>query len=313
MNAPAPSPMPPVTRFRSPELGPEDPVITEDGTVYSALRNHGWLLRIAPGDSEARKVCELGGRGLGVELLADGRVLVCNADLGLQAVDPETGKVEALLPEIFGKPFGLCNNASVAPDGTIYFSESSQVYPLEHFRRDIVEDTRTGRLMRWKPGQGEPEVLLDGLNFANGVALDPDGLFVLVAETGKGCIHRVELSTGSATIFARVPGYPDNLSVGSDGLFWLALPAPLNATVSALHGMPLMIRKWVSRLPEALQPKIPPVCWVMAFDRSGEVIHFFEGDPNAYHYVTGVRERDGVVWLGSIEERALGRFELSPS
>lgn len=305
-----PTPMPPVERIPSPKIGPEDAAIAQDGTVYTALRNDGLLLRIRPGAREMEQVADIGGRGLGCEVMADGRVLVCNADLGLQAVDPRTGKVEALLPQRFGQRFTLCNNASVARDGTIYFSESSTVYPLDRFRHDIVEDTRTGSLMRWKPGQAEPEVLLDNLGFANGVVLDAEETFVLVAETARCRIHRVWLDTGHAEIFAETPGYPDNMSLGSDGLFWVALPTEKNGMVTRLHFMPLFIRKMVAALPESLQPQIPRVCWVMAFDGGGRPVHFLAGDPDTYHYVTGVRERDGVVWLGSINEEALGRFEL---
>jgi hypothetical protein len=308
-------PMPPVTRVETPGLGPEDAVIAEDGTVYSALRDEGLLLRVKPGEARAEVVATIGGRGLGVELLADGRVLVCNADLGLQAVDPQTGRVEALLERVKGEPFGVCNNASVARDGTVYLSESSRRYRLERYRRDIVEDTRTGRLLRWRPG-GEPEVLLDGLAFANGVALDPEERFVLVAETGKGRIHKVDLSSGAASVFAEVPGFPDNLSVGEreaptgGPLFWVALPALPNPTLERLHGGPGLVRKIVARLPESMGPKVPDCCRVAALDQEGRIVMVLDGDPSVYHHVTGVRERGGTVWMGSIHERALARFDL---
>ncbi len=305
-----PTKMPPVTRVPTPGLGPEDAVIAEDGTVYSALRNDGRLLRVRPGEEEAQAVAELGGRGLGVELLADGRVLVCNADLGLQAVDPETGDVEALLEAVDGAPFGVCNNAAVARDGTVYVSESSRRYRLERFRRDIVEHTCTGRLLRWRPG-AEPEVLLDGLAFANGVALDPEERFVLVAETGKAQVYRVWLEDGRAEIFAHVPGLPDNLSLGSDGLFWLALPAMPNRALAHIHGLPAALRALVARLPERLQPPTPPCCRIAAYDGEGRLVHLIDGDPGDYHHVTGVRERAGTVWMGSIFEHALARFDLS--
>jgi sugar lactone lactonase YvrE len=242
--------------------------------------------------------------------MADGRVLVCNADLGLQAVNPETQEVESLLPEVFGEPFGVCNNAAVASDGTIVFTESSRRYRLEKYKNDIVEDTQTGRLIRWHPDRGAPEVLLDGLAFANGVALSADEGTVFVAETGKGRIHKVSLDDGANGVFAEVPGYPDNLSRGSDGLIWAAIPAPLNATVQKLHTLPLWLRKFVVRLPDGMQPPIARSCRVMAFNEDGLVVHDLEGDPSQYHHVTGVREKDGIVWLGSIYEEALGTFAL---
>ena len=309
------TPMPPLTLVEAPGLGPEDAVVTADGTVFSALRDEGLLLRVAPGAAAAAPVARLGGRGLGCELLPDGRVLVCNADLGLQAVDPEAGAVEALLGEAQGHPFGVCNNASVARDGTIYVSESSRAYDLTHYRRDIVEDTRSGRLLRWRPGT-EPEVLLDGLAFANGVALAPDESFVLVAETGKGRIHRVSLPGGEASVFADVPGFPDNLSVGErpapDGgpLFWCAVPALPALQMAGIHGLPRGLRKLIARVPERFGPKAPDCCRVAAYDQAGTVVHLFDGDPATYHHVTGVRERGGRVWMGSIHERALAWFDL---
>lgn len=302
-------PMPKVTRVPVGALGPEDTVIAGDGTVYSALRDGGKLLRVRPGANKAELVADIGGRGLGCELMDDGRILVCNADLGLQAVDVETGAVEALLPEIFGQRFGICNNAAIAAGGTVFVSESCQGYRLENFRRDIIEDTKSGRLLRWQAGQ-EPEVLLDGLTFANGVVLDPQGEFVLVAETGKGRIHRVWLDDGRADIFAEVPGYPDNLSLGSDGLFWCAVPALPNDALKKIHGLPFVIRKLIGMLPESLGPKVPDCCRVVAYDRQGNIEHLLDGDLADYHYITGVRERDGVVWIGSINEEALGCFQL---
>ncbi|MEM9839740.1 MAG: SMP-30/gluconolactonase/LRE family protein [Pseudomonadota bacterium] len=306
-----PRAMPPVTRVPVHHLGPEDAVITADGTVYSALRNDGKLLRVRPGETEAEVIADIGGRGLGCELMDDGRILVCNADLGLQAVDPESGTVEALLETVHGAPFGVCNNAAIAPDGTIYFSESSQVFHLENFRKDIIEDTQTGRLLRWRPGE-EPEILLSGLSFANGVVLDPDGRFVLVAETGKMKIHRVWLDSGKADLFAEVPGFPDNLSIGSDGLLWCAVPSLPLDSLQKIHGLPKFVRKLIAQLPEALGPQVPKCCRVAAFDLSGNLVHLLEGDPSVYHYVTGVRERDGKIWIGSINEDALGYFTMPP-
>ena len=310
--------MPPVTRVPVPDFGPEDVTFAEDGTAYTTSRDAGTLMRVRPGAGSAEAVASLGGRGLGCEVLPDGRVLVCNADLGLQAVDPETGAVEALLAAVDGAPFGVCNNADVGPDGTIYLSESSRAYSLTHFRRDIVEDTRTGRLLRWRPGRA-PETLMDGLAFANGVALSPGGDFVLVAETGRGRIHRVWLEgarAGETEVFAEVPGYPDNLSVGEtpapDGgpLYWCAVPALPAPALSRIHGLPMALRRLIARVPERLGPQAPDCCCVAAFDGRGRLVHLFNGEPERYRHVTGVRERGGRVWMGSIYEDALAWFDL---
>ena len=311
-----PLPMPPVTRVPTPEPGPEDVVLAADGTAYTALRDAGLLVRVAPGAQEGETVARLGGRGLGTEALADGRVLVCNADLGLQAADPETGAVEPLLERLEGRAFGVCNNASVARDGTIYVSESSTAHPLQHFRRDIVEDTGAGALWRVPP-EGAPERLLGGLSFANGVALSPDEAFVLVAETAKCRVHRVWLTgarAGERDVFAEVDGFPDNLSVGEtpagEAVFWVALPAPKLAATKRIHALPRPARALIARLPEAIGPKAARCCRVAAYGADGRLVAQFDGDANAYHHVTGVRQHGDTVWLASFEHDALARFAL---
>ena len=44
---------------------------------------------------------------------------------------------------------------------------------------------------------------------------------------------------------------------------------------------------------------------MVALDDAGRVVHDLEADAAAYHMVTGVREHDGRVWLGSLEEPAV--------
>jgi sugar lactone lactonase YvrE len=63
--------------------------------------------------------------------------------------------VETLVEEVAGTKMVFCDNAAVASDGTIYFSDSSTVHPIARWQADMVEDTRTGRLLRRIPvGQG---------------------------------------------------------------------------------------------------------------------------------------------------------------
>ena len=50
---------------------------------------------------------------------------------------------------------------------------------------DLMEHTRNGRLLVYDPETGRATTLLDGLSFANGVAVSPDQSFVLVNETGE--------------------------------------------------------------------------------------------------------------------------------
>jgi len=83
----------------------------------------------------------------------------------------------------------FCNNAAVAADGTVFFSDSSTQHGIEHWKKDFVEDTRTGRLPRLDP-DGTVTVVQDGLAFANGVALAADESFVERLQRGPKWLRR---------------------------------------------------------------------------------------------------------------------------
>jgi sugar lactone lactonase YvrE len=263
------------------------------------------------------RVAHTGGRPLGLELLPDGRLLVCDARRGLLAVDPRTGALETLLTHVEGLPLRFCNNAAVAPDGTIYVSDTSTVHGIDAWKADFVEVTRTGRLLRLAP-DGAVDVLLDGLAFANGVALAADGSYVAVAETSLRSVVRLRLtgpSAGSRDHLATdLPGYPDNIARGSDGLIWVSIASPRDPVVEALQRGPLWLRRQVTRIPERLQPAVRRTVRVQAFDDDGRLVHDVDlGDDvhrGRYHMVTGVREHEGRVWLGSLHEPAVAVVTL---
>ncbi len=102
--------------------------------------------------------------------LPDGDLLVCDAERGLLRVGTQDGTVRVLVDTVAGEPLRFCSNAVALPDGTVYFTVSSRRYPLGEWIADIVEHTGTGRLLRLAPEGGEPDVVLDGLQFANGLA-----------------------------------------------------------------------------------------------------------------------------------------------
>jgi hypothetical protein len=49
---------------------------------------------------------------------------------------------------------------------------------------------------------------------------------------------------------------------------------------------------------------------VLALDDTGAVVRDHSFDAADFHFVTGVREHEGRVWLGSLEEPAVAVFEL---
>lgn len=302
-----PDPLPPLTIMPVNGVGPED-VLVDKGHVFTGV-DDGRVLRLTPDGRRLDLIADTGGRPLGLEWYPDGRLLVCDAKRGLLLVSRQTGEIEVLVPR--GPDLRVCNNAAVAEDGTVYFTDSSSRFDLEHWKADLLEHSGTGRLLRRSP-DGQVDVLLSGLYFANGVALAPDESYVVVASTGSYRLDRVDLPSGRQTTLAEsLPGIPDNISTGSDGLVWIAFASARLPALDVALRLPPVLRKAAWALPEPLQMKDKRVVWVRAIDGAdGRVVHDYRGVRPDYRFVTGVREADGVVYLGSLVERAVAHFTL---
>ena len=300
-------PLPDLTTVELPGTGPEDVLQGADGEVYTGL-DDGRILRVVRG--KATLVADTGGRPLGLEWLPDGRLLVCDAKAGLLRVDVDRGSVEVLVDLVAGTRMRFCNNAGVQSDGTVWFTDSSTKWTVDDWRGDLIEHGATGRLLRLDP-DGSLHVVLEGLAFANGVACDPAGAWVAVAETAGYSVLRLDPSTGQTRpVEANLPGFPDNISLGSDGLIWVALASPRDPLLDRLLPRSPLLRKLVHATPEALQPKPKDTVWVQAYTPDGELVHDFQGRHPRMTLVTGVREQAGTVWLGSLQGTTIASFRL---
>lgn len=290
-----------------PAMGAEDVVVLPDGHVVTGTED-GTIWRVDPGSGDVRRIAHTGGRPLGIELYGDDALLVCDARRGLLSVRLDSGQVEVLVDRLDGTPFRFCNNAAVAGDGTIWFSDSSRHHGIEHWKDDFVQNTCTGRLLRRDP-DGTTSVVIDGLAFANGVALAADESYVCVAETGARTVVRHWLTGPRAGerdhLVTELPGYPDNISRGSDGHIWVSIASPEDPVVELLQRAPLAVRKLVTKIPEPLQPKPKRTIRAQAYDDDGRLVTDLDIADERFHMVTGIREHDGRVWLGSLHEPAI--------
>lgn len=296
-----------------PSMGAEDVLVGPDGTVWTGTED-GAIWALDPASGSTRRVADTGGRPLGIERLDDGHLLVCDARRGVLTVDTASGAVEVLVDRLEGRPMKFCNNAAVAADGTIWFSDTSLHFGIEQWKDDFLQDTRSGRLARRDP-DGTVTVVLDGLAFANGVALAADESYVCVAETRARTVVRLWL-TGSRAgerdhLVQDLPGYPDNISRGSDGLVWVTIGSPSDPVVERIGSAPLVLRKLATRIPERLQPAPKRTIRAQAYDDAGRLVHDIDLDHPGFHMVTGVREHDGKVWMGSLHEPAVAVHELA--
>jgi sugar lactone lactonase YvrE len=300
---------------RGQAVGPEATAIDAAGRVHTGTRD-GRILRFDPARGAFEPVATTGGRPLGMAFDGAGRLYLADTMKGLLVLHPD-GRLEVLATGHGGVPFGLIDDLDVGPDGTVYFSDASSKFGLGRTREDILEHGGHGRLLAWRPGTRSTELLLDGLQFANGVAVAGDGSYLLVNETGAYRIVRYWLSGArrgqSEPFIENLPGLPDNVTWSSERqAFWVALFSPRLPALDALASYPFL-RKVVYRLPGWLQPQPARHAWALALDERGRVVGSLQDiSPDAYAPVTSVRERDGVLWLGSLERDALGRMATPP-
>jgi len=297
-----------------PGHGAEDVLVAEDGTVYTGT-DDGSIFAVAPNGDLIRRVARTGGRPLGLAWLSDSEILVCDARRGLPALGLHDGAVRVLADSVRGQPFRFCNNAAVLDDGSIWFTDSSTRWGIDEWKSDLIEDTCTGRLLRLGPGQTDPDIVLDGLSFANGVAGTADGSAVVVAETGHRRLRRVQVGgdrAGRAEVFVEdLPAHPDNIALGSDGNIWVAYASPTDPTLTLLQTKaPPWLRGLVRRAPEAVKPKPKRTARVAAFDSDGALVLDVSAQADTWQMATGVREKGGRVWVGSLVEPAIAWFDL---
>ncbi|MEV0979416.1 SMP-30/gluconolactonase/LRE family protein [Streptomyces sp. NPDC049915] len=306
-----PTTLRPIRHVRLPGHGPEDVIADPRGRILTGVAD-GRILRLDgladPGaPPRVETLADTGGRPLGLELLPGGDLLVCDAERGLLRADLTAGTVRVLADEVAGERLRFASNVVAGPDGSLFVTVSSRRHPLHHWIADIVEDTRTGRLLRLAPGSTAFEVVLEGLRFANGLALSADGTFLVLAETSACRLTRYWLTgprAGESGPFAEnLPGMPDNLwRSGPDGPMWVALAGPRVPALDVLHRAAPAARRAAARAAVHAPFRPTGTAAVLAVDDDGRVVHHLASRRSAFRMVTSVCTTAGHLVLGSLWE-----------
>jgi len=295
--------------------GPEDVAVDAQGRLYASTAE-GWIVRLQPDGSHAEPWVSTGGRPLGLDFDAAGRLVVADAFRGLLSIAAD-GTVTQLAAAADGVPIRYADDVDVAKDGRIYFSDASVKFGAQDAGNtlaasllDLMEHGGHGRLLVFDPVAGRATVLASGINFANGVAVSPDQAFVLVNETGSYRVLRVWVAGPLAGLVEPLaeglPGFPDNISVGLDGRFWVALVSPRDAVLDRMAGRPFL-RKVVQRLPASLRPGPKAYGHVIAIDRQGTIVADLQDPRRGYPLITSAVETRDHLYLGSLVASSVGR------
>lgn len=151
----------------------------------------------------------------GVVLNADGAI-ICGGGDGLVWLDPETGRSGLLLNSADGEPLSGVNDMYPDGRGGLYFGTLSRAgeYGQPHTLTGLYRANADGRAT----------LLKDGLKFANGVGLSPDGRRLYHVESLSSVfVYDVQADgglTNKAVFSTQEDG--DGLAVDAEGCVWIA-------------------------------------------------------------------------------------------
>jgi gluconolactonase len=190
----------------------------DDGSVWCG-GERGQIYRLDPEAGTFEQVASTGGFCLGLAFDRDGALFVCDLKhAAVMRMDPG-GTVERFADGAGGRRLRVPNFPAFDAAGRLYVSDS-------HGQNDpgpgIFRFESDGSGVLW---YGEP------LDFANGLALSPDGARLYVAETFAHRISAIAIEPdggpGAKTTVAVLPGVlPDGLAVDAEGRVYVGCYEP---------------------------------------------------------------------------------------
>jgi ribose transport system permease protein len=303
--------------------GPEDVILDRDDHLYCGTR-HGEIVRFfAPDYTRSEVFAHVGGFPLGLAFDRDGNLLSCVGAMGLYSISPDR-EVTKLSAETRRSLTSIMDDArlrdpndlDVAPDGRIYFTDSTKRYDAHDWALDSIENRGTGRLLVYDPKDGSTRTLLDGYRYTNGVCMAHDNGSLFFAESWACRIHRYWLEgpkAGTAECVIRdMPGYTDNINRASDGTYWMAWLGMRTPSFDLSLRYPAMRKRMTRRLPQDdwLFPNIN-TGGVVKFDENYRIIGTMGDLAGVSHpMVTSMREHKGYLYIGGILNNRVGRYRI---
>jgi sugar lactone lactonase YvrE len=296
----------------------EDVAIGADGALYAGQPDGSLLrLREAEGGWAADTVATITDKPvLGLRFGPDGHLYAAASD-GLYAVDVETGEVEMLTDQGGSRPLGFSDDLDIGPDGTVYFTEASWKFANPghgeiSYHLDMAENRPYGELLAWDPASGETRLLVDGLYFANGVAMAADNQSVFFIETYRYRLSRYWLEgqqAGEVEIIAEnLPGIPDGVSSDGEGRLYIAMDTQRVPIMRLLHRNPFLTRM-ITKLPESLWLRAGQVRgFILVTDEEGNYLDSYHDPDGRFGFIANVVPHEGELWIGSLTEGVIGRF-----
>lgn len=303
--------------------GPEDVILDREDNLYCGTR-HGEIIRFfAPDYKRSEVFAHTGGFPLGLAFDKEGNLLSCVGAMGLYSISPQR-EVTKLSAETRRSWTSIVddarlrdpNDCDVAPDGRIFFTDSTTRYDAHEWALDSIESRPTGRLLCYDPKTGKTETILDKYRYANGVCIAHDGQSLFMAESWACRVHRYWFDGPKKgqveCVIKDMPGYPDNINRASDGTYWMAWLGMRTPSFDLALRHPGFRKRMTRRLPmdEWLFPNIN-TGGVVKFDEAGRIVKAMGDLAGISHpMVTSMREHKGYLYIGGILNNRIGRYRI---
>lgn len=170
------------------------------------------------------------GRVLGLRFSKEGDLYAIDAFKGLLKINVKTKKIETLVKngDYVGSQRLIFGDDLVIDDetGIIYYTQGSTKWGLHQVVLITLEHDNSGRILSYDTKSKKSAVVLDKLDFPNGITISHDQQNLLFAEFNNHRIMKFGLrgaAKGKLSVFSdRLPGGPDNLKPSPSGGYWVA-------------------------------------------------------------------------------------------
>lgn len=343
---------------------PETVVFGPDGTLYTAT-DQGLLISLhdiqedpnsngTVWTAETTLIKDLGpGRPLGAKFTKDGNTLyLADAMLGLIRVqnlttDPNS-KVEIVVSKVMNDDddgtwttINFADDLTIGPKtGRVYFTDASTVVPPRNLDLtiDVMYGSKvdsvvgpSGRLLQYDPMTDHVEVLAEDLWFANGVSVDAEESYLVVAETFRLGLIKYHLKGDlQGTMEYIVKGAPLSAYVDGVDCAWPGVTVDASAYPYCYVANPSLVvpahkviwklpppLDWMAKtiilfFPKELTPHTQPYGGVSIVDGVNSVLVNVIQDPTGQDigHITGVTVHDNRLYLGSLENNFIGVYHL---
>ena len=123
--------------------------------------------------------------------------------------------------------------------------------------------------------------------------------------TGFDNLDLREPGVQARVLLDNLPGFPDNLTKGAHGRYWLGLTKPRSALADRMASWPFL-RAASLRLPHFLLPVPEAYGHAIAFTEQGVVLNDIQDPSGRFPEVTGITEASGRLYVHSLVAPALG-------